>query len=196
MATPASYPWLKVTTYISGYVKEASNEFWFFGAGAALPTNYDPTMTATAAYAYLTPILTPLMSAQTSIIGCAIESNFSMGTFGSSTYQTTAGTVAGISLPEDVAVVVRKESLTPGKSTTGRWRFTSIPETFSNGSYLSTTGTTAFNTQVPLLLSSFVDQGVNWFPSIYSRKLSLLTEISSLSTDGLLGTNRRRRPRF
>lgn len=183
--------------FFKGDAKEWSIDFWFDGAGGPLPSNYNPNTEAEDFQAQYASVIEPLISANVQCVGSKIISNFGTGSFGGETWDTFNGSNTHDLCPEDVCVVVRKGTSSPGPSTRGRWRFSGLTIDQMNASYLSTTGQTLYGTLATTLVSNYSSsQGTHWTPAVYSRKLNTLTTLVAVGADILLGTIRRRRPRF
>lgn len=195
MARPPG-TWMFGELFFVGDVKEWSIEFWYDGAGASLPTGYSADLTAENTLGTFSAAVAAVTGTAIKLVGLRVETNFGAGTFGGADYYNVAGGVSGDLMPEDVAVVVRKDTAIGGKSGTGRWRMSGIPESFCTGSYLNAVGQLAYTNIQGQFGATVTDQGITWTPQLYSRKLNTLQPITLITTDLLLGTARRRRPRF
>lgn len=189
-------PWCLCTMFGNQDTKEWSNEFWYIPAVASVPSGFDPATLAADFYNAMHTGYANYMNAAASIKGAKATVNFGMGTYGGSYYSIQPGALSNDYLPEDVSVVVQKQTETAGRSGTGRWRLTGIDESLSTGSYLNNTGTPVFQAWVAAAMAPFVSQTVNYTPGHFSKTLGLLQAMQGADVEALLGTVRRRRPRF
>lgn len=195
MSRPAG-TWLFAEMFFSGDGKEWSTEFWYDGAGATLPPTFSARSAALALYTALSINIPAIMNIAYAAEGISLEANFGSGTFGGVAYLNNAGINTNDPMPEDVCAVVQKQTATGGRSGSGRWRMSGICEDMCTGSYLNAGGIALMVTATAPFIVPFVNAGVTWTPQLYSRKLNVLRPITGIDTIGLLGTVRRRRPRF
>jgi hypothetical protein len=195
MGRPAA-TWLFAQLFGSADGKEWSTDYWYHSAGGAPPANFDPKQLANDFFVALNGAVSGVMYNAFQLQGAQIEVNFGSGTYGAKYYQPVAGGLSTGPMPEEVSVVVRKFSTTGGRSYTGQNRYTMIDQSLCTGSYLNATGLTTFGAVTANTLATFASQTITYTPQIYSKKLNVLTPIIGLQTIALLGTVRRRRPRF
>lgn len=195
MARPTA-SWLFAEMFFQSDGKEWSTEFWFSSPPAAIPTGFDANELAATVQGQFEPAFIPMLFTGVQILGTRIECNFGTGTIGGETHSNTPGTNTNTPIPYEVATVVRKATALGGRSHAGRWRISGLTNDQVQGSYLSTVGQAFYAALVANMTISLVDQGITWTPCVYSRKLNVLTAITSAVADLLLGTARRRRNRF
>jgi len=195
MPRPAG-TWMFVEVFFQGDVKEWSVGLWYDGAAAPLPPAYDANVTATAVDTALNAPILPALWNGVNYLGINVEVNFGMGTFSGQHYQLRAGTATGAGMPEDVCAVVRKNTAIGGASGTGRARFSGVADSSVTGSYLNLTGAARYATIGGAIITNIVDGPITWTPNLYSKKTNTLIPLVSFNGDALLGTARRRRPRF
>lgn len=195
---PSAGQWILVELYQTGYDKLLSNLFWFLADGVTFDPTFDYTGSADTLLAHAANALAPSMPATQSFLGGNVLFNDGTGSYGVDRYHVTPGTAAsGSPMPEDVAVVVQKSTNFFGPTKRGRWYFSGVSSLFINGNYLNNGGVTLFTT-ISATLSNNVAIGsdVDVTPAVFSPKNSDLTAITNCSPVNLLGTSRRRRPRF
>lgn len=188
--------WALLTIYQRLDQKEMSNEFWFSMSAAPAIATWNGVGAAGALYTPILTVLEAVSATPIKYVGCNLIVNDGTGSLGFDNYTTAGGTISGTYLPEDVSVVVQKDtaSFLPGEH--GRWYFSGVPDSFATGSYLNSTGIAAWLAALPTLLNSVTDQGVTYTPAHFSPKQSSLKPIVAVDAVGLLGTRRRRRFRF
>lgn len=188
--------WALATLFSRLDQKEMSNEFWFKLSAAPVLATWNGVLAADGLFTYLTNPLQNLTPTQIKFVGVNLLVNDGTGTIGFQGYGTVGGTVSGGYLPEDVSVIVQKDTASFMKGETGRWYFSGVPDAYANGSYLSVLGETTWLAQAPSLLSTFVDQTITYTPAHFSPKNNTLNAIVAIGAVPLLGTRRRRRFRF
>lgn len=181
--------------------KEFQCDFWYsVSAGTITPWFDGPN----AGSAFLTNIATPLLdclTAETFLRGCTVELSDGSVNISTQVYQNMTGTIAlDRPLPGDVAAVVQKITATPGKIGRGRWYLPMVPEGFTDGSYLNSTGRHYYEVWAVAAKTLFtVTAHVGSFdlsPAHFSPNTGLLYPIVQDPVVGLLGTKRRRRGPF
>lgn len=189
-------PWGLVTWYGRLDQKEFSNEFWLsISAGGPAP-GWDQYLAAQALYTSLTTNWAVPMATATKLLGVNFQYNDGTGTLGIDYYQTITGSGSGPALPEDVAVVVQKNTANQTRHGRGRWFLCGTANQYSNGSYLTATGIGFFQQIAIDLKTAIVDQGVTWSPAHHDKSTNTLRPITNDPVISLLSTNRRRRFRF
>lgn len=195
---PTGGQWILVETFINGYDKLISNLFWYLADALEFDSSFDYHGSADTLLAHVANALAPSMPAGISFIGANVLFGKPEGTYGVNIYHVTPGTAAsGSPMPEDVAVVVQKNTNFFGPTKRGRWYFSGVSSLFQNGNYLNNGGNTLFIT-IAATLSQNVTVGsdIDISPATFSPKDGTLTQITSALPVNLLGTSRRRRPRF
>lgn len=189
-------PWMLATIFGNQDTKEWSNEFWYVPSVSVAPSNFDPATLAADFFNAMHVVYVSYMHESASLKGAKATVDFTAGTFGGSYYSTEYGTLVNDALPEDVAVVVQKQTAHAGRSGTGRWRLTGMDDSCSTGSYLSPTGTGLIQAWVVQAMLPITSQTVTYTPAHYSKKLGSIITLQGADVEALLGTVRRRRPRF
>lgn len=195
MARPTG-TWLFAEMFFSADGKQWSTEFWFDGAAHAQPAAFDPNALAVSIQAAYAAGFESILPNVYSCIGTRVEANFGGGTFGGETHDSFVGSNINPPIPEDVCVVVRKQTQTGGPSGSGRWRLSGLGIDCLNGSYLSAPGAFFIADLITQFVTPITDQGITWTPQVYSAKNNLLIKITAAVADLLLGTARRRRTKF
>jgi hypothetical protein len=195
---PTAGQWVLAELYQSGYDKLLSNLFWFKADGITFDSTFDYKGSGDAVIAALTNDIKGTLATTQTILGGSVLFGMPAGSYGVDVYQSQVGTgPAGSALPEDVAVVVQKNTDLLGPTNRGRWFFSGAPQAFANGNYLGSGGHTAFLALANLLNQPIVLPGGGSIPpATFSPKIGTLQAISACSPVALLATSRRRRPRF
>lgn len=188
--------WVLATLFGQSDAKVWATEYWYASAGGSPPPSFDPGTLASDFFAIMSTPVAGSMYSGFALQGCSVEVNFGTGTFGAKYYSTLAGSISGTPLPEDVCAVVRRNSAHGGRSYTGVNRYSALADSEAVGSYLSSSGMTAMQSIATATLTHLISQTITYIPQIYSRKLNLLTPVVGMEVIKLLGTVRRRRPRF
>lgn len=200
MATPSrpapGTQWARIVVYGTADVKEFSNDFWYsISAGSLVP----PYAYATALLAIYTELTTPWILALSNTItlrGAYGEFNDGAGTATTNIYVSQLGVLSPEPVPEDVAVVVRKQTANLTPSGKGRWYFAGTPNTGVIGSYLTGGQLTLWQALAVAAKTAVTSGGVTFAPAHFSRKTRLLYPITDDPVVALLGTRRRRRGPF
>lgn len=192
---PTGTLWTRAEVFMtSSFAKEWSNIFWFQQSAAVGYTNYQSA--ADQIYSTINAALSVILTTGATIEGAQVVFNDGAGSYGIEVYNEISGSVAGNAVPEDVSAVVQRVTATPGKSGRGRIFFAGLPESFVNGSYLSTLGETAFGGLQGTLQAGIVSGGITFTPYFFSPKTGAFLPTTAFNYVSLLATNRKRRPRF
>jgi hypothetical protein len=110
---------------------------------------------------------------------------------------TTAGVgaVAGQSLPDYAAVVIRKRTAVGGKRGRGRWFIGCVPEASQDTGYLTVGARTAFQNLGTVLITDAVIGANTWLDGHMSRADNTVVQIDSVNAQRQLGTQRGRMKR-
>lgn len=196
MARPPGI-WALAQLYSLQDQREMSNDFWFHLSAAPDLNAWDGRLAAINLHLALTNALVPVTAVSVKFLGVDLLVSDGTGTVGYAGYQTVVGGVSGSALPEDVSVIVQKDTASYLPGDRGRWYFSGVPEVFTTGSYLNNlVGEVAWSTAAPLLMQSITDQGIQYDPAHYSPSNNNLLNIKVCTAVALLGTRRRRRFRF
>lgn len=188
-------PWGLCILYGLQDQKEFSNDFWFKLDGTP-SFDWDQAAAASAIVTALELALVPVMSLNAKWKGGSFLYNDGTGTKGAEYYLNNPGLLSGNAAPEDVAVVVRKNTVTFTPGSEGRWYFTGLAISNVQGSYLTSGAQTDWQTAVSNLIADIPDQGVTWQHAHYHKKVNTLLRVPHATPVALLGTRRRRRFRF
>lgn len=193
---PAGTQWARFVMYMAGDMKEWSMDFWYSVTSGTISPTTDIKAVTTAVYSSLSAGIKNVLCTQDWSRGCIGYFNDGSGTIGTEHYQIVGGTISDQSLPEDVAVIVRKQTANLAKGGQGRWYFSMIAEQFVNGSYLTNDGITAYETCAVVFKTATTAGGLTLSPAHFSPKLNILIPIVNDPVVGLLGTRRKRRGPF
>lgn len=187
--------WTRLEVFFNGALsKEWSNIFWFIQS-AMVPTADIKGDTALLKD-YWANQAASVQSSSVSSIGCVATINNGTGSYSAEDYGAVPGTLMNDPIPEDNAVVVQRLSATAGPSGRGRIFVAGIDNSLVTGSYLNVAGTAAFTAIATALLMPVAGATVMYAPATFSPNTGNLLPITSWETVDLIGTNRRRRPRF
>lgn len=195
---PTAGQWVRAEQFVSGYDKLISNIYWYLADSISWVPGYDFQADASLINSTITAAVKPVLADNLTIIGTYVVFGQPTGSLGIDIYESVAGTApSGNAMPEDVAVVVQKLTNNMGPSHRGRWYISGIPQSFTNGNYLSSGGLTAFATMTTALEAPIAGGGGGDYNiGTFSPKLGALSQITGFGHSGLIATSRRRRPRF
>lgn len=176
------------------YGKEWSNIFWY--KPTLIPTGADLFTDAHTILVTLANIYALITTAEVTIVGAQILFNDGTGTYGVEDYTPTLGTVAGALVPEDISVVVQRNTSTAGASHRGRIFVAGIPASFVKGSYLSPLGQTDMGNFAAALVPDISGVTSTYKGYNFSPTGGHFEEVIAWQEVSLLATNRKRRPRF
>lgn len=194
---PLGTSWVLFKVFGQGDMKEFQNDFWYSVSSGSVSPGFDYHGMIGAFYGALSAVWKNALTLETALRGAIGYFNDGTGTIGAEYYLTVVGTQTDTPLPEDVSAIVRKQTadLRPGGQ--GRWYFSMVPESTTDGSYLTPTGISS--TYAPLavqLKAAVTHSGVTLSPAHWSEKLNALIPLNDTPVVGLLGTRRRRRGPF
>lgn len=176
--------------------KEVSNTFWYNIAAGTFPSNWNIAEFAATMSDYLQGAYCNASSDEVMSRGCEVVVNNGAGSLGVAHYNEVAGSIVSLSLPIDVAAIVRKISDHGGKTGQGRWYFPGIPQQYTDQSYLNNDGITAYGVLATALQTNVTDQTITWQPVTYSRKNNALYGSMFCAVVADLATRRPRRGPF
>jgi hypothetical protein len=195
MPTPLpAGPWMRMISYWNNNNKGWQNELWFKVTGT-IPSNFDiAALTAGVSNDYFN-LFSDVNSVATTFDG--IDCYFNNGTYTVSGETGSAGdgTVTGNTLPNEDAAIVTLSAGIGTRVGTGRIFLGGVPTTFVLESKLSTAGITAYSSVLSYFTTTVDYQGMNFIPSIWSRKNNALEPIKFTVLRPILGHRTRRRPR-
>lgn len=157
---------------------------------------FDPNLAAGDFYTSLTTAIAPVLGTDAQVLACHLQVSDGTTTIGSTKYQTTIGTGGGPSLPEAEALVVAMISLAPGSHAVGHLRMSGLSEHLVDGNYLTTGGSTAANAWVGNVSNTVSSNGVDFDPAILHKSTRTLYNVINMNALGLIGSQRRRKPRL
>lgn len=192
---PTNALWARSIVYGRLDQKEWSNDFWYLIDSAPLPF-WSHSTAAAANFAVTANLMAAVMPMAATILGVQLYVHYAGGTVGTPYYDTINGAISGGYLPEELAVIVRKQTATVTPDGKGRWYFTCIPQSYVTGSYLNDAGITAYGGLGLQLWPQYSDQGITYTPANFSPTTGLLYPLVACEAVSLLGTRRRRRFRF
>lgn len=195
---PTSGQWVRVELYVNGYDKLFSNVFWYLADGISFDPTFDFKGDADALIAHLANGLKPLLHTTMTILGGDVIFNDGTGSYGVEVYNQTAGSApTGAAMPEDLALIVQKHTGFLGATHRGRWYISGVCNVFTVGNYINSGGHAAM-IAAGVVFAAGVSSGGggDYSPAHFSPKLGELFAISTCSPVDLVGTSRRRRPRF
>lgn len=193
---PAGIDWVRAIVFGLGDLKEFSNDFWFSVSAGSISSGYNYHGASQAIYTGLTTAWQPAITTSTTLRGVQVEYNDGTGTVSDDFYDSVSGTGIGNTVPEDVAVIVRKRTANHTASGKGRWYFCGAGTADCNGSYLNSSGITDWQAAAIGFKTAITFGGVTFSPAHFSAKTGLLYPIVDTPVVGLLGTRRRRRGPF
>lgn len=193
---PVGTAWVRFAMYGQGDIKEFSNDFWYsVSSGTITETTMFQVISDAFYNALILPWKTALSSA-TTIRGCFSEFSDGTNVWTTNTYQNNSGSGLADPWPEDVALVVRKQTADGTPSGKGRWYFTGGGQVDVTGSYLNASGQADWQAFAIELKAPIIAGGVTLSPAHFSRKTGLLYPILQTPVIALMGTRRRRRGPF
>lgn len=192
--------YVRAAMYASADMKEMQNDYWYSVSSGSVDPSLDGTAIGTALRLNMVAEWGNVMPSTAIYRGLAVEVSDGTLTIGTDVYLTYPGSQLDQPAPEDVSVIVQKQTTHPGKAGRGRWYFGQFARGFIEGSYLSTAGRTLFEALAVKLKSpvTVVATGgsITLSPAHFSPKTGMLYPIHNDPVIGLLGTSRRRRGPF
>ena len=197
MPIPSALPWMKVHLFYAGDVGgEAENVLWFTN-DEPLAGGFDAKVNAATIYAAFAGLLPDVLANNWSVLGAKISVNNGVYTTVNDVIESHAGTGGATSLPAESAVIVQAQCEVAGGSGKGRLFMPAVPEALTDGSRLSSGGTTTYQA-IPDLLNAFIGgpPGTQWRSCVYSRKNNALQRVKFWELADVLCHRTSRRPRF
>jgi hypothetical protein len=193
---PSSGVYAYQNVFIQGTGKLLSCKLWWVGS-APPGSGYDPRSANDALYAGYKTALQNCISNQCNLPATQLSVRNAMFEYSDIHYRTDAGMISSPNLPDDMCVILRRQSDQAGPSGRGRIRMPGVPESFVNGNYLS--GSTANTNMAALTTALFApvaNQGITWSSALFSSHLGAMHTLIAWHFDDLIYTSRRRRPRL
>src|SRR5215467_768320 len=104
----------------------------------------------------------------------------------------TAGTVVSASLPAQVAAILTRKTLTPGRGGRGRIFMPAVPSSFQSGDTVGFGGPTAYNNWAAEVLLSRSSSGYTYIPVLFKRKAGISLDLNAVTLGTGLRTRRSR----
>jgi hypothetical protein len=167
-------------------------ELWYSVTGT-FPSNYNIATTAALFDTDFESKFRGVMNNQYAYRGVDFHVNNGGVSNSFSTYKNDAGTEGGAALPNEVSALYRLVTAAGGRTGRGRLYLGGLDADFINAGRLIVPLPVVFTTLSTAMKTTITDQGVSFHPAVYSRKDSILYNISDIVVEVPLGTQRRRR---
>lgn len=188
-------PWIRHVLYFQGEQRVFSNDFWFLITGT-IPTDLDINTVAAAINNILAPACLNVMNSGVSFIGSKTYLNNGTYTQSATALASTPGMGSDGPIPIEVAAIVALDADIATRAGQGRLFIGGLDASSVTGNRPSTDGAANLLNLAEAYHGMNTIAGVSTYPSIWSRKIGGLHGIVSYSVSSLLGTRRKRRPRF